>query len=57
MVACDSKNCSIEWFHLNCVGLDEVPDDSTKWYCPNCRMMKWIKIVVTKSNLTPQLKI
>ncbi|CAD8104873.1 unnamed protein product [Paramecium primaurelia] len=40
MVACDSKNCQIEWFHLSCVGLTDVPDEKTKWFCPHCRMMR-----------------
>ena len=26
MIACDSPNCPIEWFHMLCVGLTEEPD-------------------------------
>ena len=35
MVACDHRDCKVEWFHLECVGLKEVPNG--KWYCPNCK--------------------
>ncbi|GAN07485.1 conserved hypothetical protein [Mucor ambiguus] len=34
MVACDSGDCEIEWFHLECVGLKTPPKG--KWYCKNC---------------------
>ncbi|KAI8639599.1 hypothetical protein BD408DRAFT_421222 [Parasitella parasitica] len=34
MVACDSGDCEIEWFHLECVGLKTPPRG--KWYCKNC---------------------
>jgi len=37
MIACDSDDCEKEWFHLTCVGLDELPPRRTKWYCPDCR--------------------
>jgi hypothetical protein len=32
------QNCKGEWFHLECVGLDEIPARTTKWYCPDCRV-------------------
>mmetsp|Transcript_25272 Transcript_25272/g.28103 ORF Transcript_25272/g.28103 Transcript_25272/m.28103 type:complete len:218 (+) Transcript_25272:110-763(+) len=35
MVGCDNADCPIEWFHFNCVGLNE-PIKGT-WYCPECR--------------------
>lgn len=35
MIACDGSNCSIEWFHFQCVGIVAAPED--KWYCPQCR--------------------
>ncbi|KAG0417743.1 Transcriptional regulatory protein PHO23 [Dictyocoela roeselum] len=38
MIACDDKNCSIEWFHLKCVGLTEIPEG--KWFCDNCKASK-----------------
>ncbi|KAI9255343.1 hypothetical protein EDC94DRAFT_617385 [Helicostylum pulchrum] len=34
MVACDGENCSYEWFHMDCVGLDEPPKGA--WYCEDC---------------------
>lgn len=34
MVGCDGENCSIEWFHFECVNLKEAPKD--KWYCKEC---------------------
>jgi hypothetical protein len=30
--------CEKEWFHLECVGLKEIPPRTTKWYCPDCRI-------------------
>lgn len=35
MVACDNNNCKYQWFHYNCVGLNEPPKGL--WYCPDCR--------------------
>ena len=35
MVACDGPNCSIQWFHYECVGLQEEPK-SKKWFCTDC---------------------
>jgi len=34
-IACDNDDCSMEWFHWNCVGVDTVPIGD--WYCPDCR--------------------
>ncbi|KAK4471373.1 hypothetical protein MN116_004807 [Schistosoma mekongi] len=34
MVACDNRDCSIEWFHFECVGLVNKPRG--QWYCPQC---------------------
>ncbi|KAI1347834.1 hypothetical protein F5Y01DRAFT_232983 [Xylaria sp. FL0043] len=40
MIQCDNiDNCEKEWFHLECVGLSEVPGRTTKWYCPQCRSL------------------
>ncbi|KAJ0163321.1 PHD finger protein ING1 [Colletotrichum tanaceti] len=38
MIACDNEYCDKEWFHLECVGLTQVPARTTKWYCPDCRV-------------------
>uniref|UniRef100_A0A183CLH2 PHD-type domain-containing protein n=1 Tax=Globodera pallida TaxID=36090 RepID=A0A183CLH2_GLOPA len=35
MVACDNKDCSLEWFHFDCVDLKASPKG--KWFCPKCR--------------------
>ena len=35
MIACDSKTCPKEWYHLSCVGLKEIPTD--KWFCLSCK--------------------
>ncbi|KAH9967903.1 hypothetical protein BC827DRAFT_1168995 [Russula dissimulans] len=35
MVACDYPQCKREWFHLDCVGLTELPQSRT-WYCRDC---------------------
>ncbi|KAH6654357.1 hypothetical protein BKA67DRAFT_516695 [Truncatella angustata] len=40
MIQCDNvDNCKQEWFHLECVGLTEIPARTTKWYCPDCRVL------------------
>ncbi|UKZ88368.1 uncharacterized protein TrAFT101_012014 [Trichoderma asperellum] len=40
MIQCDNvDNCKQEWFHLECVGLSEIPARTTKWYCPDCRKL------------------
>ncbi|KAF5010072.1 hypothetical protein FDECE_3751, partial [Fusarium decemcellulare] len=35
----EMQNCKQEWFHLECVGLKEIPARTTKWYCPECRVL------------------
>ncbi|OAX84460.1 hypothetical protein ACJ72_01160 [Emergomyces africanus] len=37
MICCEDIDCDKEWFHLDCVGLTEVPSRTAKWYCPECR--------------------
>ncbi|EME50296.1 hypothetical protein DOTSEDRAFT_165419 [Dothistroma septosporum NZE10] len=36
MLACDGKECKMQWFHFECVGIEEAPE-SKKWYCKECR--------------------
>lgn len=36
MVACDKPDCTMQWFHLDCIGLKSVPK-SAKWYCDECK--------------------
>jgi hypothetical protein len=50
MIACDNEdNCEKEWFHLSCVGLEDLPPRRTKWYCPDCR--KKLKLGVSTNGL------
>lgn len=38
MVGCDNENCPIDWFHLSCVGLKQLPDEGVEWFCsPACK--------------------
>lgn len=39
MVGCDNHECSIEWFHLSCVGLRVAPKANETWYCQQCAPM------------------
>lgn len=39
MCADQLKQCEKEWFHIECVGLTEIPARTTKWYCPECRVI------------------
>lgn len=38
MICCENPDCDKEWFHLDCVGLTDVPSRTAKWYCPQCRV-------------------
>ena len=38
MIGCEGSKCEKEWFHLECVGLLDIPPRTTKWYCPSCRV-------------------
>ena len=35
MIACDTPNCPIEWFHFPCVGFTNEPVG--EWFCKECR--------------------
>lgn len=37
MIACDNESCKLEWFHLGCTGLSELPSKKSKWYCRDCK--------------------
>jgi hypothetical protein len=39
LTAVNEQNCEKEWFHIECVGLSEIPARTTKWYCPQCRIL------------------
>ncbi|GAB7353096.1 hypothetical protein MBLNU459_g3639t1 [Dothideomycetes sp. NU459] len=49
MIACDNDDCEKEWFHLDCVKLEEMPPRRTKWYCPDCR--KKLKLGLTSNGI------
>jgi hypothetical protein len=36
MLACDGEQCKREWFHFDCLGIDEAPEDK-EWFCEECR--------------------
>lgn len=36
MIRCDSPKCELEWFHVGCVDLEEVPGQDEEWFCPAC---------------------
>ncbi|EME89233.1 uncharacterized protein MYCFIDRAFT_76586 [Pseudocercospora fijiensis CIRAD86] len=35
MLACDDERCKKQWFHFECVGIEEAPKEK-KWYCEGC---------------------
>lgn len=37
MIMCDHKNCTIQWFHFDCLRIRGPPKG--KWYCPSCRKL------------------
>ncbi|KAE9525484.1 hypothetical protein AGLY_014284 [Aphis glycines] len=46
MICCDNPDCSIEWFHFECVNLTIKP--AGKWFCPNCKKTGEKKIDIFK---------
>lgn len=34
MICCDNDSCDVQWYHMNCIGLSEVPIGL--WLCPSC---------------------
>ena len=37
MIACENEECTIEWFHIECLMIKAIPKG--KWYCPDCRKL------------------
>ncbi|WVO14406.1 hypothetical protein L204_102039 [Cryptococcus depauperatus] len=35
MIGCDNDDCPLEWFHLQCIGLEQPP--TGKWLCDGCK--------------------
>ncbi|KAI9672699.1 MAG: hypothetical protein M1831_000134 [Alyxoria varia] len=42
MVECDG-GCVEQWFHVGCVGIEDLPARAKKWFCPNCRKMLGVR--------------
>ncbi|SMQ46706.1 unnamed protein product [Zymoseptoria tritici ST99CH_3D7] len=36
MLACDGKDCKREWFHFECLDIEEAPEEK-EWFCEECR--------------------
>jgi hypothetical protein len=36
MVACDNPTCKFQWFHFECIGLDEEEELIGEWFFPLC---------------------
>ena len=37
MILCDNNDCSIQWFHCECLRIRSPPKG--RWYCPACRKL------------------
>lgn len=37
MLACDGSDCKKEWFHFECLGIEEAPPEEEEWFCEECR--------------------
>lgn len=40
MVACDNDDCTLEWFHFQCVGLTPANRPKDNWLCPQCTALR-----------------
>ncbi|CEL57921.1 hypothetical protein RSOLAG1IB_02666 [Rhizoctonia solani AG-1 IB] len=36
MIRCDMPTCTIQWYHLRCVGLDSAAKAKEEWICEDC---------------------
>ena len=43
MIGCDNPQCTIQWFHLSCLKLEQHQIPKGKWYCPLCHQNKKTK--------------
>ena len=42
MIACENLRCDVEWYHVSCVGLDQLENkdlENLDWFCPACEGM------------------
>ncbi len=37
MIGCDNDKCTVQWYHLPCVGLKKGPPDGQPWFCKSCK--------------------
>ena len=44
MVACSSKDCVQEWYHVECLGIE---DTDGKYYCPLCCYLKYQELLTS----------
>lgn len=42
MIACDNEDCAREWFHYECVGLEQEPKG--RWLCAECEKLPRSKL-------------
>ena len=49
MIGCDGQKCKIQWFHLECVKIEQIPVG--KWFCPDCCSKKKNIIITVLSKL------
>ena len=40
MIACDNKQCAIQWYHLSCLKISQSQVPEGKWYCLDCHKKK-----------------
>ena len=40
MIACDSEQCAIQWYHLSCLKISQSQVPKGKWYCPDCHKQR-----------------
>jgi hypothetical protein len=36
MLQCENDGCPVQWYHVRCVGVSELPNEEEQWYCPLC---------------------
>ncbi|KAF3770012.1 hypothetical protein M406DRAFT_236711, partial [Cryphonectria parasitica EP155] len=39
MVMCENDSCKYEWFHLECLGLNNAAGLAKTWYCSDCKVL------------------
>ena len=56
MVGCDNPTCTIEWFHVKCVGMTTIPEG--EWICPPCSVLRKenndMPMAMVQAQLSPQ---